>query len=63
MEIHHDCVNGIQIEGRYTFDGDKWVLKEWRIDAGCGYGFSEWYRVHGNRKRDYGVLKLTIAAK
>jgi len=52
--------SAIIVEARYRRADwpNAWILTHWRIDAGCGYGFSEWRKIHRNRRRDLGALRL-----
>lgn len=69
-ELHRtQCSNGVTLEGHYErcyyercyLKGmPYWVLREWRlITLMDGYPYAgEWHRIHGNKKKDIGVLKL-----
>ncbi len=54
---------GVRREGRYVLDtlspkSKCWTLTHWRIRSGKNTEFSEWKKVHGNRRQQCGGFRL-----
>ena len=68
--VHREGLQGIISEGLYEWHSwtkktpgqGYWQLTHWRVDAGTGHGFGEWYKVHGNQKRDCAGFKVVLDA-
>lgn len=57
VSYHGPQVGHIAVEGVYEPLGRIWVLRHWRLWTD-GSGWGDWHRVHGNKRKDVGSLKL-----
>lgn len=58
-------VNSLTVEGEYEPRGKMWILLRWRISYDHTQRKGErvvgnWYKVHGNQRKDIGALKLVL---
>ncbi len=60
---HHNCgVNGLAVHGQYEQVGSIWRLRKFRVsfDDNNRRIEGEFQEVHGNQRKDIGVLKLVL---
>jgi hypothetical protein len=58
-------VNDARVHGRYQQVGNFYFLRQWRVSfhlpTSARRTEGNWYRIHGNQKKDIGALRLVCS--